>query len=262
MSNPVREIFGGFGHLLRGVGLLLKKPRLFVLGALPAVFVWLVFLGLFVALAFNIEDLVGWATPFASDWESPWRGLVRGGISVAALVGAFLVFVVSFTTVTLAVGAPIYDKIAELVEEELGGAPEEPDESLVATAVRAIRQSVAIVLVSLAVTLVVFLIGLVPFAGWILGPVLAAVTGGWLLGIELVANAFDRRGLLRISDRRRYMATRRLRVLGFAVPTYFLLAMPFLAVVVFPAATAGATVLSRDLLPAAPPETQPENEEA
>lgn len=256
MSNPVREIFGGFGYLLRGVGLLLKKPRLFVLGALPAVFVWLVFLGLFVALVLNIEDLVGWATPFASDWDSPWQGLVRGGISVAALVGAFLVFVVSFTTVTLAVGSPVYDKIAELVEEELGGAPEEPDESLAAAALRGIRQSVGIVIVSLAVTLAVFLIGLVPFVGWIVGPVLAAVTGGWLLGIELVANAFDRRGLLRIRDRRRYMATRRLRVLGFAIPTYFLLAVPFLAVVVFPAATAGATVLTRDLLPAAPPEAE------
>lgn len=262
MSNPVREIFGGFGHLLRGVGLLLRKPRLFFLGTLPAVFVWLVFLGLFVALMFNIEDLVGRATPFASDWESPWRGLVRGGISVASLVGAFLVFVVSFTTVTLGVGSPVYDKIAELVEDELGGAPEEPDESLAASAVRAVRQSVGIVVVSLAVTLAVFLLGLVPLVGWAVGPVLAAVTGGWLLGIELVANAFDRRGLVRVRDRRRYMATRRLRVLGFAIPTYFLLAVPFLAVVVFPAATAGATVLARDLLPAAPPETQPKNEEA
>ncbi|WP_017576247.1 EI24 domain-containing protein [Nocardiopsis kunsanensis] len=258
----MREIFGGFGHLLRGVGILLKRPRLFLLGALPAVFVWLVFLGLFVALVFNIEDLVGWATPFASDWDDLWQGLVRGGISVVALVGAFLVFVVSFTTVTLAVGAPVYDKIGELVEEELGGAPEEPDESLTASVLRAIRQSVVIVLVSLAVTLLVFLIGLVPFVGWIAGPVLAAVTGGWLLGIELVANAFDRRGLLRLKDRHRSMSTRRLRVLGFTVPTYFLLAVPFLAVVVFPAATAGATMLARDLLPAAPPETQPENEKA
>lgn len=254
MSNPVREISGGFGYLFRGVGLLLRRPRLFVLGALPAVFVWLVFLGLFIALVFNIEDLVGWATPFASDWDDAWQTLVRGAVSLAALLGAFLLFVVSFTTVTLAVGSPVYDKIAELVENELGGAPDEADDPLLASVVRSVRQTAGIVLVSLAVTLTVFVFGLVPFVGWMVGPVIAAVAGGWLLGIELVANAFDRRGLFRVGDRRRYMATRRLRVLGFAIPTYFLLAVPFLAVVVFPAATAGATVLARDLLSAAPPE--------
>nr|WP_040703795.1 EI24 domain-containing protein [Nocardiopsis salina] len=254
MSNPVREIFGGFGYLLRGVGLLLRRPRLFVLGALPAVFVWLVFLGIFVALLVNIEELVGWATPFASDWDEVWQTVVRGAVTLAVLLGALLLFVVSFTTVTLAVGSPVYDKIAELVENELGGAPEEADDPLLASVTRSVRQTAGIVLVSLTVTVTVFALGLVPFVGWMVAPVLAAVVGGWLLGIELVANAFDRRGLFRVKDRRRYMATRRLRVLGFAVPTYFLLAVPFLAVVVFPAAAAGATVLARDLLPAAPPE--------
>ena len=254
MSNPVREIFGGVGDLLRGVGLLLRRPRLFVLGALPAVFVWLVFLGIFVALLVNIEELVGWATPFASDWDEVWQTVVRGAVTLAVLLGALLLFVVSFTTVTLAVGSPVYDKIAELVENELGGAPEEADDPLLASVTRSVRQTAGIVLVSLTVTVTVFALGLVPFVGWMVAPVLAAVVGGWLLGIELVANAFDRRGLFRVKDRRRYMATRRLRVLGFAVPTYFLLAVPFLAVVVFPAAAAGATVLARDLLPAAPPE--------
>jgi len=254
VSNPVREIFGGFGYLLRGVGLLLRRPRLFVLGALPAVFVWLVFLGIFVALLVNIEELVGWATPFASDWDEVWQTVVRGAVTLAVLLGALLLFVVSFTTVTLAVGSPVYDKIAELVENELGGAPEEADDPLLASVTRSVRQTAGIVLVSLTVTVTVFALGLVPFVGWMVAPVLAAVVGGWLLGIELVANAFDRRGLFRVKDRRRYMATRRLRVLGFAVPTYFLLAVPFLAVVVFPAAAAGATVLARDLLPAAPPE--------
>ncbi|WP_017614746.1 EI24 domain-containing protein [Nocardiopsis salina] len=250
----MREIFGGFGYLLRGVGLLLRRPRLFVLGALPAVFVWLVFLGIFVALLVNIEELVGWATPFASDWDEVWQTVVRGAVTLAVLLGALLLFVVSFTTVTLAVGSPVYDKIAELVENELGGAPEEADDPLLASVTRSVRQTAGIVLVSLTVTVTVFALGLVPFVGWMVAPVLAAVVGGWLLGIELVANAFDRRGLFRVKDRRRYMATRRLRVLGFAVPTYFLLAVPFLAVVVFPAAAAGATVLARDLLPAAPPE--------
>ena len=39
-----------------------------------------------------------------------------------------------------------------------------------------------------------------------------------------------------------------MRVLGLAVPTFLLLAMPFVGVVVFPIATAAGTLLARQLL--------------
>lgn len=258
--NPVREVFGGFGVLLRGLGIVLRKPRLFLLGALPALITSLLFLAALIALAVNLVDLVAWATPFARDWDAVWQGLLRGALSVALLAGAVLVMVVAFTTVTLGLGSPIYDKIAEQVEQELGGAPEAPDEALVASVTRTVRQSVGVVLVSLTVTVGAFLFGLVPLVGWMVAPVLTAVMGGWLLGIELTSSAFERRGLLRIRDRRHFMGTRRFRVLGFAIPTYFLLAIPFVAVVVFPAATAGGTILARELLPATPQAPQnPQN---
>lgn len=247
--NPVREVFGGFGVLLRGLGIVLRKPRLFLLGALPALITSLLFLAALITLAVNLVDLVAWATPFAQDWDTVWQGLLRGALSVALLAGSVLVMVVAFTTVTLGLGSPIYDKIAELVEQELGGAPEAPDEALVASVTRSVRQSVGIVLVSLTVTVGAFLFGLIPLVGWMVAPVLTAVMGGWLLCIELVASAFDRRGLLRLRDRRHHMGRRRWRVLGFSLPTYFLLAVPFVAVVVFPAATAGGTILAREILP-------------
>ncbi|MFI6577085.1 EI24 domain-containing protein [Nocardiopsis sp. NPDC050513] len=246
--KSLREVLGGAGALARGFGMMVRSPRLFVLGALPPLFTSLVFLALFVTLLVNVSDLAAWATPFSEGWEPVWRNVLRGAVAVALSVGAVLVMVVTFTTVTLTLGAPIYDKITELVEEQLGNAPEGSDETLTASVLRAIRQSLGIILASLAVTLVVFAIGFVPLIGQVVGAVLAAVLGGWLLAIELLAGAFDRRDLLLVRDRRRYMATRRLRVLGYAVPTYFLLAIPFVAIVVFPAAAAGGTILARELL--------------
>jgi len=252
VANPVREFFGGVGVLARGFALLLRKPRLFLLGALPALITSLVFLGLLVLLVVNLVDLAAWATPFSDDWDPVWQGLVRGALSVGILAGTILLMVVTFTTVTLTLGAPVYDKITELVEEELGNAPEDPDEPLMASMWRAVRQSLAIVAVSVLVSVLVLVIGFVPLAGQVLGPVLAALLGGWLLAIELLASAFDRRRLTTIRDRRQHMAKRRMRVLGFAVPTYLLLAIPFVAVVVFPAATAAGAILTRDLVPAGP----------
>lgn len=254
--NPIREALSGVGTLFHGLAIVVRRPRLFLLGALPALITSLLFLAALVTLILNMEDLVAWATPFAAGWDSPWRGLVRGSLALGVLVGSILVMVVAFTTVTLTLGAPIYDKIAEMVEEEMGGAPEAFEEPLIASIIRATRQAVALVLVSLVVTLCAFLLGLIPVVGWVLGPVLTAVMGGWLLCIELVAGAFDRRGLLRLRDRRHHMGGRRWRVLGFSIPTYFLLAVPFVAVVVFPAATAGGTILARELLPEQSPSPQ------
>jgi CysZ protein len=246
--NPLREVLGGVGALARGFGLLLRKPRLFLLGALPALITSLLFLALLVVLVMNLTDLAAWATPFADDWDGVWQNLIRGAVAVGALAGTVMLMVVSFTTITLALGAPIYDMITDLVEHELGNPPADSDESVWSSLGRAIRQSMVIILASLLVTVLVFFIGFIPVAGAIIGAVLAAVLGGWLLGIELVAGSFDRRGFLTIKERRKWMGTRRLRVLGFTVPTYLLLAIPFVAVVVFPAATAGGTILARQLL--------------
>ena len=59
---------------------------------------------------------------------------------------------------------------------------------------------------------------------------------------------FERRNRLTLAERRAAMRKQRARVLGFAVPTFFLLAIPLAGVVVFPIATAAGTLLARQLL--------------
>ncbi len=103
--------------------------------------------------------------------------------------------VIGFSALTLAVGAPLYDKIAELTEDELGGAPDPAPERLTVGIGRAIRQGLGLFAVSILGTVVLFALGFIPVVGQTLIPVLSACFGGWLLGIELLAPAFDRRGL-------------------------------------------------------------------
>jgi CysZ protein len=122
------------------------------------------------------------------------------------------------------------------------------DEPLVRGVARAVRQSLALIAVSALGALPLFLAGFIPIVGQSVVPVVAAMFGGWLLAIELLGAPFERRGLLTIRERRSAMRTRRLHVWGFAAPTFALLAVPFLAIVVFPAAAAGGTLLARELL--------------
>ncbi|GLU46627.1 EI24 domain-containing protein [Nocardiopsis ansamitocini] len=257
MSNPLREIFTGVGVLLRGFGMIVRRPRLFLLGAIPPLITSVVFLGALITLLSQIDDIAVWMTPFAQGWDPAWATLLRVAAGAALVAASVLVMVISFTTITLALGFPLYDKIAEAVEDELGDAPEPVDEPLVGSVVRSIRQSAALILISVSVAILLFAFGFVPAVGQTVVPVVSAVFGGWMLCIELVGAAFDRRGLRRLRDRRVGMRRRRLRVLGFAVPTFLLLSIPFVAVVVFPAATAGGTILARSLTPAGPVAPQP-----
>jgi CysZ protein len=241
MRRPaVGELAIGAGLLTRGMRLIIRQPRLFLLGAIPPAITSVIFTGLLIALITQLEPAVAWLTPFTEGWA---RGLAT---TIRVLVGAALVGG-AFTALTLALGSPLYDKLSESVEQGFGEVPE-LKESAARGLFRALRQAVTLIAVAMLGALMLFAIGFVPVVGQTFVPVLSATFGGWILAIELVGAPFERRGLLRLSDRRAAMRARRFRVLGFAVPTFLLLAIPFAGVVVFPIATAGGTLLARQLL--------------
>lgn len=247
MANPVSEAVSGLALLARGFGFMIRRPRNFLLGAVPPAITSAVFVTILVVLIAEIGPIAETLTPFARGWSESAAGALRIAVGAAVVGALVLLMVITFTAVTLAIGGPVYDKISEYVESELGGVPTY-DEALVRGIGRAVRQSLALIAVSAAGALPLFLAGFVPVVGQTVVPVVAAMFGGWLLAIELLGGPFERRGLLEIRERRAAMRRRRLHVLGFAAPTFALLAVPFLAIVVFPAATAGATLLARELL--------------
>lgn len=249
----LREIFTGIGTLLRGFGMILRRPKLFLLGALPPLLTSVLFLIALIALLARIDDLTAWMTPFADGWADGWTTTLRVALGIVLVAASVLLMVIGFTTVTLALGSPLYDMIAEEVEEELGDAPEPLDEPLLTSVMRALRISLALILISAAAAVPLFVAGFIPVVGQTVVPVVSALVGGWLLGAELIGSAFERRGLLRLRDRFAGLRRRRLYSLGFAVPVFLLLSIPFVAVLVFPAAAAGGTILARGLLPPAPP---------
>lgn len=247
MAGAVREFLNGAALLPRGLGLIARRPRLFGLGAIPPAITSLVFIAALVAVVVQLEPIVDWLTPFADGWSPNVTTTVRVLVGVALVAGLVLVMVIAFTTLTLAIGAPIYDKLSESVEREFGPVPE-LDEPVATGAARSVRQSGALIGTSVLVALSLFAVGFIPVVGQTLVPVVSATFGGWMLGLELVGPAFERRGRLTLTERRAAMRTQRARVLGFAVPTFFLLAIPVVGVVVFPVATAAGTLLARELL--------------
>lgn len=199
-----------------------------------------------VGLVAWLPELVTTLTPFADGWSEGARTVARvaAGAALVAAVGALAV--VTFVAVTLAVGGPFYEKLAEIVDEELGPVPATRAPSRAGAILRGIRDGLLLVALSVLAAVPLFLLGLVPVAGPVLAPVAAALVGGRLLMIELAAPALQRRGL-GFRDRRRLLRARRLLTWGVGVPTYLLAAIPLVAVVAIPAGSAAATLLAREL---------------
>lgn len=248
-SGPLVGGFAsGAGYVLRGFGLWRHRPGLMALGMLPALLVFAVLATAFVALVTNLGDLVDWVTPFADEWGTTFRRLLRLGLAVLLVLGALLFSVATFTGLTLIVGEPFYERIWHETELMLGG--DVPESGLGFW--RGARDGVVLILLGLAAAVGVLVVGLLPVVGAVVGVVLGVVVSGQLLAGELVARPLGARGLDRAA-RAELFATRRALLTGFGITTQLFFLVPLGAIVVMPAAVAGATMLARAVLDSVDP---------
>lgn len=246
-GTVARGFFGGMRYLGRGLHLWVTSPRLMLLGAVPALVVGAFYTAGIVLFLLNVDAIVRWITPFADGWAEPAAVATRIAVGVALIGVALLVAVYTFAAVTLLVGDPFYERIWRAVELRLGAAPAEPDDGFWKSAALAVGNGLRLFALTALVGVGLLACGLIPLVGQFVAPVLGAVIGGWVLVLELTGFAFDARRFS-LRERRRMLAQRRASSLGFGILTYLLFLVPFGAVVIMPAAVAGATMLSRDAL--------------
>ncbi len=240
--RTIRQFFSGVGLLARGFRNFTTRPRLMWLGALPALIVGAVYVVGIILVAVNLDALVTLVTPFARGWELEPLVRVAAGVALFALV--VILFVYTYAAITLAVGDLFYERIWRAVEHSLGDPPAELHEGVWAGVSRGIGNGLRLLVVTVLTSLVLFACGFIPVVGQTVVPVVGALFAGWFLALELTGYAFDARGL-RLRDRRRALGANRAQAVGFGVACYLLFLVPFAAIVVMPAAVAGATHLAR-----------------
>jgi CysZ protein len=241
-------VAAGVGVLRHGFAFVLQRPRLMVLGAVPPFIMSVLSVLVLVYVALHSHDVAVWATPFAEGWDTGWRDPLRATFGVILVAATVLVLVMVFTALTLLLGAPIYDRISEAVEAASGGVPGRVDDPARVWVPRMIGQTAITLVQAVALGLALFVIGLIPGVGGVVSAILGALVGGFLVTRELAAGPAERRGVVRLADRRRLLGREPLFTLGFGIPVYVLLSIPFVAVAVFPPAAAGATMLTRRIL--------------
>jgi len=218
--------------------------------------------GPLVALAVWGEDVVGWATPFADDWSSPWQGLFRGFLTAVLFALGLLLAVLTFTAVTLLVGQPFYESLSEKVDRDVSPDGTAPESGLPLWRELWIsaRDSLRILVRALIWGVLLFACGFLPFVGQTAVPVIGFFVTGFFLTEELTAVALQRRGV-ELRARLALLRSRRTMVWGFGTPLGLAFLVPFVAVFLMPGAVAGATLMARELLGEQTREDAEEDEE-
>jgi CysZ protein len=245
----MRDLGVGFGYLLKGQRWVARHGRQYGFGLLPGLIALVLYAAALVSLALWGQDLVGWATPFADDWSSPWQGLFRGFLTVVLFVLALLLSVVTFTAVTLLVGQPFYESLSERVDRDVSpdGTAPESDLPLWRELWISGRDSLRVVLRAAVWGVLLFALGFVPVLGQTVVPVLAVFVTGFFLTEELAAVALQRRDV-ELRARLTLLRSRKTLVWGFGTPLAAAFLVPFVAVFLMPGAVAGATLLARELM--------------
>jgi CysZ protein len=245
--TAVGDFFGGAALLGRGLGLVLRTPRLLGLGLLPALIAGLLYaaaLGTLIAFLPELSRAVTW---FADDWATAWRDILRVLGGLAVLGSGVLLGVLTFTAVTLLIGDPFYERISELVEVRYGGVPNQVEVPFLRSIGRSVVDSLRLIGLSILFGIPLFALGFVPVVGQTVVPVIGALLGGWVLAVELTGAPFQRRGQ-RLRDRRRVLRADRPRALGFGAAVFLSFLVPLGAILLMPAAVAGAALLARRAL--------------
>jgi CysZ protein len=120
---------------------------------LPALLTALLLVGGMVALVVWIDDLAALVTSFADDGADGLRSTVRVAAGVALFAAALVIGLVSFSALTLAVGAPFYELIAEKVEDGLDHGADEVELSGTRLLWLGLRDGLLLVLRSLLFTI-------------------------------------------------------------------------------------------------------------
>ncbi len=242
--HALKDFSSGVGLYWRGVRTWGADPALMAIGLLPGLITMALFVALFVALGWGLQGATDWIADVIVGSDSGFHGIVQLAAGLA-LIGAWLLLVVyAFVTVTSVVGQPFFERISHRVDARLGTVPEAPAWPWWRNAARGVGEGARLLLLTVPLSVGLFLLGLIPAVGTVAAWVLGALLGGWFVALEFTAIPFERRGMM-LRDRRRLLRARRARTLGFGAMAFVMSVVPPLAVLAMPSAVAGGTMLAR-----------------
>ena len=248
MRTRLRDFFAGVRLVGAGYRVWGSSARLMAIGLIPGVITMALLAGLFVAVAVWSDD---WASALVSgitDDPTP-PSLAVALVAIALIGGSVLLAVFTFTALTLLIGQPFFERIADAVAESVGLAPTVDDEPWWRGMWRSAGESTILLVIGAAFGIAMFIVGLLPGIGTAVALVCNAAVGGTLLALELTAYPLSRVGIRTLRDRARLAKRHRSLVTGFGATAFLICLVPGGAVLSMPSLVAGGALLGARMAP-------------
>lgn len=196
------------------------------------------------ALALTLPPLLDMLTDLTTNWPQwvlDWFGWLI--IVLKWLLGALLVLLVGWLGVMLAgiLAGPFYGQISAKVEARLTGRKPVVERRMSAEVAAAVGRELQKLMWSLPRLLGLLLLSLVPGLNILSAP-LSLLVGSWIMAVQFADFSPENRGLS-FREARFVLGERQGLVFGFGLPTAFGIGVPFLNLLVAPAAVAGGTAI-------------------
>ena len=242
-----REALLGARHVWLGTRTWATNPRLMLLGLIPGA-ITAALLGSGALILVSQVARIGDAIADVTVGPEGWLHDVVQVVGMLAVLGAAAVIgIYTFTALTLLIGQPFFEQLSREVDAAAGFDGTEPQEGPWRALVRGLGEALRLALLTVPLAIALFLVGLIPAIGGVLGFALGAGLGGWFLALELTTPPLSRRGVVTLGQRRAVLRRHRARVIGFGAAVFVLFLVPLGALVFMPVAVAGATRLVQGL---------------
>ena len=188
-----------------------------------------------------VEAAVAWMVGFVPGWLE-WLG---AGLAFLLYVLGVVVALWAFAFVSVLLASPFLGTLSARAEHEAFGDGPNHHESMAGAVASALAREGRKLAYHLPRLACLFLLTLVPVVN-AAAPLLWFVFGAWMLAVHFVDFASENRGL-KLDDTLALLRDNRGPAFGFGAAVALLMAVPFAALVVIPAAVCGGAVLWRRL---------------
>lgn len=237
------DLFLGPRYLLQGFRLIVRPGlrRFFVIPLCINIVVFIALIWLAVA---HYETLTQWLVPVEDTW---WALMARKFLWLLFALTVGIVLFFSFSVVANLIAAPFNERLAQRVEQVLGGAKDRHIESQLGT-VRSAWASFANELKKLvyfvAVLIMALILTLIPVVN-LAAPFVWVAVGCWMLALEYLAYPMENHAMSFAQVRHAARAQRAL-TLSFGAGVMAATLVPGVNLAVMPASVAGATAMWLD----------------
>jgi CysZ protein len=219
--------------LIRGVGYLMARPRLWPLAVAPAIVTLLLFVGVIVGVTIWLNHVIGGDSAVF---------VYLTAVLVTLVVLAIALF--TFTIIGTAVASPFLDLLGARVENAYLPSGRGVDSSFIRDTFRSVGDTIRMLVLQIVVLLISLPLNLIPVAGtvaWI-------GIGAWLAAFDYLDFPLARHHY-HWKERWAFLRRHAWPALGFGVGVFGLLLIPFLNLFILPIAAVAGTLLYLDLRP-------------